>query len=461
MKDMVLRQSDYILHFIGASVRKKERKMQYTKSIEIRYDVDVCVAGGGPSGVAAAVSAARKGAKVLLLEAQGFFGGAGTAGLVPAFMPFDNGVDFLAEGIGREIYEKSRVDPEVIMDRTVGIQVERLKRIYDDMVQDAGVEFLFFATVIDVICREGRIDAVIVNTKSGIFAVKAEIFIDATGDADLCAKAGAPYELGDENGDTMPASLCSLWADVEWKKMEIDHRAFLEQAFSDGVFSQEDRHVPGFCRAGATSGGANIGHVFHVDGTNDEDLTRGMITGRKILTEFQTFYNDYVKQGYTHAFPMVSASYLGIRESRRICGEYIMTVEDFCNRATFDDEIGRFSYPVDIHIANPTKEDFEKFQKEHESMRYQDGESYGIPYRALLPLGLNNVLVAGRCISADRQMLSSVRVMPACFITGQAAGMAAALCIEKGCQPKTLDTKLLQKSLKKAGAFLPNTKEDE
>lgn len=430
--------------------------MEYTKQIDVRYDVDVCVCGGGPAGVAAAVSAARQGARVFLIESQGFFGGAGTAGLVPAFMPFENGVDFLAEGIGREVYEQSRVDPAVVMDRTVGIQLERLKKIYDDMIVNAGVQFLFFSSVIDAVHQGGRVEAVIVSSKSGIFAVKAKVFIDTTGDADLCALAGADYTLGDENGDTMPASLCSLWADVEWKKMRTDHTLFLEQAFENNVFSQEDRHVPGFCRAGKTSGGANIGHVFHVNATDEKDLTRGMITGRKVLGEFTDFFTHYVKEGYENAFPMVSASYLGIRESRRVTGEYTMTIHDFINRANFPDEIGRFSYPVDIHIANPTKEAFDAFQKEHTSMRYQDGESYGIPYRALVPKKLDNVLVAGRCISADRQMLSSVRVMPACFITGQAVGIAAVLCAESACKAKDVDVKELQARLKKAGAFLPN-----
>lgn len=433
--------------------------MEYRKQIEIKYHADLCVVGGGPSGVAAAVSAARRGIKVFLVEAQGFCGGAGTAGLVPAFMPFDNGVDFLAGGIGKEIFEKSRKDPAVIMDRTVGIQVELLKKIYDDMLLEAGVDFLFFTTLIDVVKKDEKVEAIIVNSKSGIYAIEADIFIDGTGDGDLCVMAGADFSLGDEKGDIMPSSLCSLWADIKWDKMRTDHNLFLEEAFKNNVFSQEDRHVPGFCRAGKTSGGANIGHIFEVDGTNEVDLTKGMIYGRKILEEFKIFFTQYVKEGYENAFPMVSASYLGIRESRRIHGEYTMTLKDFISRATFEDEIGRFSYPVDIHISKPTKQDYEKFVQEHSSLRYADGESYGIPYRALLPQKLENVLMAGRCISADRFMMSSVRVMPGCFITGQAVGQAAALCIQSHCAPKKINVKVLQRMLKEIGAFLPNYNE--
>lgn len=435
-------------------------KIVYQREIDIAYDVDILVAGGGPAGVAAAVAAARNGSDVLIIEPNGFFGGAGTAGLVPAFMPFDNGVDFLAEGIGREVYEASRVDPSVIMDRTVGIQVERLKRIYDDMVTSSGAKFLFFSKVIDVIMDGERVDMAVISSKSGIFAVKAKVFIDTTGDADLVALAGGEWKKGDENGATMPSSLLSLWADVEWKKMRTDHNLFLEQAFKDNVFTNNDRQVPGFCRAGTTSGGANIGHVFGVDGTNEKDLTRGMIEGRRVLVEFTTFFNDYVKEGYEHAFPMVSASYLGVRESRRIVGDYIMTAEDFLNRASFDDEIGRFSYPVDIHVSAPSQEAFEAFSKQHAAMRYKDGESYGIPFRALIPRGISNVLTAGRCISADRQMLSSVRVMPACYITGQAAGIAALLAVKEDKLIREVDIKEIQRRLVSFGAFLPNFKED-
>lgn len=430
--------------------------ISYSRNIPVRHRVDVCVVGGGPAGVAAAVAAARHGARVFILESQGFFGGAGTAALVPAFMAFDNGVDFMAGGIGREIYDLCAADPEAVSGRVVGIKPELLKRIYDDMVTGAGIEFLFFSTMIDVVVRDGRVQAVLAASKSGLFAIEAAIFIDGTGDGDLCAWAGAPFVQGDENGEVMPSTLCSVWVDIDWKNRPRAQNAELERAFADGVFDVEDRHLPGIFKTGATTGGGNIGHTFGVDATNEADLTRGMLEGRKQLPQYERYYNDYLGAGFAKAMPVLTGSCLGVRESRRIQGDYVMTIDDFNSRATFDDEIGRFAYPIDIHIAAPTREAFEAFHQEHTTMRYDDGETYGIPYRALLPRKLENVYVTGRCISTDKKMQSSIRVMPGCYITGQAAGLAAAQCVRQGIMPRDIEIPTLQRALVAMGGFLPN-----
>lgn len=430
----------------------------YQKQLPVKYQTEVCVVGGGPAGVAAAVTAARHGARVFLLESQGFFGGEATAALVPAFMPFTNGVDFLAGGIGREVYDACAEDPEALTGRNVGIKPEPLKRLYDDMVTAAGVDFLFFATVVDVVAREGRVEAVVVAAKSGLYAVSAEVFIDATGDGDLCALAGAPFALGDERGVTMPSTLCSLWVDIDWRSPKKPQASALERAFADGVFPVEDRHLPGIFKTGETTGGGNIGHVFEVDGTKEEDLTRGMLEGRRQLPRYARYYRDYLGGAFADAMPVITGSTLGVRESRRILGDYVMTAGDFESRASFEDEIGRFSYPIDIHIAAPTKEAYEAFHKEHTTMRYKDGESYGIPYRALLPRTLENAYVVGRCLSADKKMQSSIRVMPGCFITGQAAGAAAAFCAADKIAPRQVDIGALQDRLLAMGGFLPNRK---
>lgn len=428
----------------------------YQKKLETRYKADICVVGGGPAGVAAATAAARHGARVFIIESQGFFGGAATAALVPAFMPFTNGVDFLAGGIGREIYDICVKEPEALCGRTLGILPEGLKKVYDDMVINAGVEYLFFCNMVDVITSNGKIDAVVVAAKSGMYAISADIFIDATGDGDLCAWAGAPYQLGDEKGVTMPSTLCSLWVDIDWKNIGFAQNKELEHAFADKLFTQEDRHLPGIFKTGPTTGGGNIGHAFGVDGTNETDLTRGMVEGRKMLNEYKRYYQTYLGEGFKHAEPVITGSQLGVRETRRIQGDYQLTVEDFNNRACFNDEIGRFSYPIDDHISAPTKEAYEAFNKEHTSMRYRDGESYGIPYRTLIPQKLENTFVVGRCISTDKKMQSSIRVMPACYITGQAAGVAAALCVQDKCTTREIQTQKLQKKLVEMGAFIPN-----
>ena len=409
--------------------------MLYTKSIEIRHTVDVFVAGGGPAGFTAALTAARQGKTVFLAENNGCFGGLGTTGLVPSFCQFTDGERFLVGGVGREIRDRTIGEACDYRRGFYGIEVEKLKKVYDDMAcAEPNLRFSFFTRLIDVTVTDGHVDAVILAAKSGIFAVKAKIYIDCTGDGDLCTFAGADSEFGDEEGITMPGTLCSIWADIdETKKKPVRFSEQLEKAFRDGVFTNEDRHISGFFRTGNHSvRGANIGHVYAVDGRDERSLTKAMLDGRAYMEEFGKFYREYIGGEYENMHLCYTADMLGIRESRRVVTDYRLCGADFLRRAVFDDEIGRYAYPVDIHAMRPDAEAYAKFIKEYENdMRYAVGESYGIPYRSLLPKKLENVLVAGRCIGTDRQMQASVRVMPGCFITGSAAGIAAALTADK------------------------------
>jgi len=288
-----------------------------------------------------------------------------------------------------------------------------------------------------------------------VFCARAKVYIDATGDGDLCAWAGAPFEIGGPASPPMPSTLCSLWAGIDWNDKAFADNEKLEDAFRDGVFTQEDRHLSGMWRVGEELGGGNIGHSFGVYSTDELSLTEGMLTGRRIMPEYERYYRDYLARGYANARVVMTGSYLGVRESRRIFGDYVLTGDDFDSRARFPDEIGVFSYPIDIHIAKPDKASFEAFHKSHTTRRYKDGEVYGIPYRVLLPKGLENVYVAGRCVSTDQAMQSSIRVMPACFIMGQAAGLGAALAARAGVPPRGVDVAALQTRLKALGAYLP------
>ena len=153
---------------------------------------------------------------------------------------------------------------------------------------------------------------------------------------------------------------------------------------------------------------------------------------------------------------VATGSLLGIRESRRITGDYVLCLDDFKKRAVFPDEIGRYCYPVDIHASKPDAANYKQFAEEFKTLRYKQGESYGIPYRVLVPQKLSNVLVAGRCVSSDRYIQGSIRVMPGCFITGQATGVAAAIAIEKGADTRGVPVPELQARLKKLGGYLPN-----
>ena len=422
----------------------------YKKEIPLRHTVDVFIAGGGPAGIAAAVAAARQGKKVFVAELAGFFGGGATAQLVPVFMQFTDGAgNFLAGGVGKEIHD---------LNGGSAINSEEIKIIYDNLVKNSGAEFSFFTNLLDVVTdAEGHVDYVICNGKSGVFAVKAGVYLDCTGDGDLCAMAGANFEFGDENRNVMGTTLCSSWAYIDWEKREFPENRFIQKAYEDGVFRDLDLHLPGMFKINEKHGGGNISHCFNVDATDERSLTAAMIEGRRKLVEYTKYYKEYLK-GFENMYMTASAPYLGVRESRRITGDYVMTKQDFINRASFDDEIGRYSYPVDIHESIPGKEAHASFEADFQNLRYKAGESYGIPYRALIPQKLSNVLVAGRCMSTDRAMQSSIRVMPGCFITGQAIGIAATLALDVNNDVRKVSIEKLQSKLIEIGGYLPNRK---
>lgn len=445
----------------------------YEKHIPVRYQTDVFIAGGGPAGIAAAVSCAREGHSVFLAESFSAFGGAAVTMLVPAFMPFGDSKHFLAEGIGREVFNriKESVFPRWKTYCPNSIPVETLKIIYDDMITEAGVQFLFHTNLIDAVVTDRKIQYVICAAKGSVFAVKAKIYIDCTGDGDLASYAGASVEYGDENGKTMASTLCGLWSGIDWSRVVRPDKRNIEKAFEDHVFTNEDRHLPGMWRLAAQTiledgtslpdgiGGSNAGHIYDIDAREAASLTQGIIAGRKQLLEYRKYYKEYLT-GYENMELVATASYLGIRESRRIVCDYKLTLEDFVNRAVFDDEIGRFNYGIDIHSPTNDATGYEKFIKDYNSLQYNPGESYGIPYRSLTVKGITNLLTAGRCICTDRYMQSSIRVMPGCYITGQAAGMAASvLCDEQRDDVHQMDTHILQTKLVKMGAYLPNYKE--
>ena len=428
--------------------------MQYTKNLEVRYHADVMVIGGGPAGVTAAVAAARRGKKVLLVEATGALGGLGTTGMVPAFAPFSDGVNMLCSGIGLEIRKQvsKQFQPETYW---TPIEAEELKRTYDAIVQEAGVQVLFFTTLADVIVSGRHVDCAVFTSKRGLCAATADVFVDCSGDGMLAALAGGEFELGDENGAVMPPTVCSLWAGVDrkaYKGMSVTEH--LEPAIADGVFTFADRHLTGLYPKESEAYGGNIGHIFDTDCLDEESMTQAMMWGRKSLQEYLRFYREYVP-GCDNIELISTASMLGVRETRRIRCDYMLGVQDFLERAEFEDEIGRYCYPVDIHVMNTDEEEYKRFLEEYnKSLHYEKGESYGIPYRSLIPVSFDNVLTAGRCMGTDRQMEASIRVMPGCYITGQAAGTAAAMACDGSGDVRSVDVKALQKALLDGGAYL-------
>lgn len=256
------------------------------------------------------------------------------------------------------------------------------------------------------------------------------------------------------------------WGGIDWKKWhsvmpkDTPHPQGykLVQAVKDGVFTVPDFHMTGTYQLGENIGVSNISHAFNVDGTDEKSLTKALVESRKTLIEFENYYNKYV-EGFENAKLIGTGSLLGVRETRRIIGDYVLNFEDYKKRAVFDDEIGRYSYPIDIHPSGGDIAEYEKHRRDFDRLyKYKKGESYGIPYRILTPKGIDNLLVAGRCVSSDRLVHGSMRVMPACYIMGQAAGLAAHQAAETNVSVHDIDVKKLQKSLLKIGAFLPNAK---
>lgn len=430
--------------------------MRFEREIPIKHSVDVFVAGGGPAGVAAALSAARAGASVYLAEKEQCFGGMATSAMVPAFMRFSDGVNFLAGGIGREIFTALYGEDADYTPIEFPIDAERLKRIYDRMLSESDVTFSFENHILSIESENGRVTHAVIMGKESIFAVEADIFIDATGDGTLAVWAGAEFEMGDDQGRMMPGTLCTLWGDIDWSRAVVElgkdpDNRMLKKAFEDGVFTVKDPSLPGMWKREDGYGGGNIGHVFGVDGTNAESITKGMIEARARMTEYSTYYRGYL-DGYENTRLLASGSVLGIRETRRIKCEYTMTARDYFEQASFEDEIGRYNYPIDVHSAVIGEKG--KYPDVY-AKGYPRGKSYGISYRSLLPLHTENILVCGRCIGAEREMLGSLRVMPGCFITGMAAGVAAAIAKRSARSLRQIDIKELQRTLREAGAYLP------
>ena len=433
----------------------------YSRTLPVKVETDVFIAGGGSAGVAAAVAARSAGARVFLAEGFTCFGGMGTAARVPVFMQWGDGTRDLACGFGTRFRE--RLQKAGAMNNGA-FWFEDVKREYDAVMVESGTDFLFQTRVIDVVAEDGAVKYAIVAASSGIWAVKAKVFIDATGNGDLAVQAGVPFAKGDATGHMMPASLLSAWSGIDWERWTKEHPkvsqpfgAELARAAADGVFKEPDLHMTGLYRFPNGYATANIGHVFNLDGTDERSLTKGYVRGRESMKEYERYFREYLKCGLENVRLVETAAMMGVRETRRIAGDYEMTLDDYMKRAVFPDEIGRYAYPIDIHPSSADKAAYEKHREEFDRLyKYKNGESYGIPYRILCAKDVKNLLVAGRCVSTDQKVQASIRVMPACYITGQAAGMAAAMAADGACDIHAIDVKALQKKLKDFGAYLPN-----
>ncbi|WP_246132108.1 FAD-dependent oxidoreductase [Paenibacillus hemerocallicola] len=427
--------------------------------IPVYADVDVLVAGGGPAGVGAALAAARNGASVLLIEQRGYLGGMATVAQVPAWCPYTDGKKPVIRGIGLEILNemKSRMEPEfqaIWGDKLnwVPIDAEVLKKLLDDKMMEAGVNILYHTFVGNVIHGNGIVEAAIIHNKTGTQAVKAKIFVDASSDADLAYHAGGQFAKGGDEGELQPGTMCFVMSNLDrLKYMEYvkEHgpslKAAINEAKAKGTL-RVARDWAGISWVNDHTAGFNFGHVFGIDGSKAEDLTRGAIEGRDLVRHIVEWLKQTIP-GFANGFLVLTGEQVGIRETRRIVGDVVVTADDFMQCRTFPDDIARNSYFIDIHMAKPTG----GMVVSH----LPPGESHGIPYRALLPVGIDNVIVAGRSISTDRATQGSTRVMPNCFAMGEAAGTAAALLAKQGKRSsRGIDIEELQRQLVRQGAWL-------
>ena len=426
---------------------------------------DVIAAGGGPAGCTAAAAAAREGRRTLLIEATGALGGMGTSGLVPAWCPFTDKERIIYGGMAEFVLKKCMAGmPHVAPDRFdwTPIDAELLKRIYDDLVTQHGVTVLFKSFLAGIECdKPGHVDVVVVANKAGLTALRARTYVDATGDGDLAVWAGARYEKGDEDGELQPATHCFTLTNVDMYAFQhcgsirrSVHGNAIEDIIASGKYPDiVDRHV---CNniVGPGAIGFNAGHIWGVDNTNPFSVSKALMKGRKIAKAFRDACAEFFPSAFASAHLTQTGSLLGVRETRRIIGDYYLTVDDFVNLRTFPDEICRNSYFIDVH--HKRSEIGTEKEGNGTAIYLKKGESHGIPYRCLTPRGLANVLVAGRSISTDRTLQGSTRVMPVCLCMGEAAGIAAAMAASGATDVHQVDTAALRSKLKSHGAYLPD-----
>jgi hypothetical protein len=431
------------------------------KSIPLNNEYEVIVVGGGPAGCTAAAAAAREGAKTLLIEVTSSLGGMGTSALVPAWTPFSDREKIIYKSLAERVFTETKkgmnhIKPEAV--DWVAIDVERLKRVYDDLVTGFGAKILFNSFVCDVeATADGFLKTIIVANKSGLTAYQAKVFVDTTGDADLVAFSGSPFMKGDgsANPKLQPATHCFILSNVNTEnlakigRLHADNpNSFVHRLLAEKKYPLiPDGHVIG-TMVGPGTVGFNAGHVFQMDATKPETISQGLILGRKMAEEFRLAFKEYAPETFGDAHLVATGSLLGIRETRRIVGDYILTVDDYFERKVFDDEICRNSYFIDVHDNVYAAEAKGKLQ------RYKKGESHGIPYRSLIPVNLKNVLVAGRSISCERMVQGSVRVMPVCLAMGEGAGTAAGLAIRQGGIVRNIDINVLRQRLREEGAYI-------
>ena len=428
-------------------------------------EYDVVVLGGGPAGIAAATASARGGRSTLLIERYGFLGGMGTAAGVTNFCGLHANVHGsirqVVHGVADELL--ARIDalgglnvPHLIFGNKIAAQAydnAAFKVAADDLVLGSGAQLLFHAQFVGVVmAAPQQIQAALIETKSGRYAVLARTFIDCSGDGDLAAQAGAPFEKGSHGLDMMyPSTMFRVggvdavlagdaYNQVGRLMEEAEERGHKFPRKTPIIRPQKN---PSEWRANVTQLSNADGSP--VDGTNAAQLSSAEVQGRRQVVDFFQFLRASAP-GFGNAYILEIAPQVGIRETRRIVGEYQLTEADVLQCASFDDSIGVNGWMIEEHVAG-------NIHFKWQDIPLARGFNH-LPYRMLLPRVVDNLLVAGRCASMTHRGQSAARVSGGCFVMGQAAGTAAALAAAAGIRPRELGISALQARLQAQGAYL-------
>jgi hypothetical protein len=434
------------------------------REVPLYGEYEVAVLGGGPAGIAAAVAAARAGRRTLLIERYGFLGGMGTAAGVTNFCGLHANVfgemHRVVQGIASELL--ARIDrlgglnaPHLVLGKILAqaYDTPAYKIAADDLLAAHKVDILFHALGAGVVMRDtGRIKALMVETKAGRQAIVADIFIDCSGDGDLAAWAGAAFEVGDNAGSMLYPSMMFRLNGIDPQKAGEAWRtipALMEKAEADGTHHFPRKAAIVRPQRSQVEWRVNFTQLAREDGTainglEPDDLTRGEVEGRRQAVNAFDFLRTV--PGFEKSYIVDLPPQLGIRETRRVIGGYMLSGEDVLGCASFVDSIGVNGWPMEVHVAGDV---IFKFPPIPESRGFNE-----MPYRMLVPAGIDNLLVAGRCASMTHDGQSAARVSGACFAMGEAAGAAAALALSGNTIPRDIAVEKLQQQLKAQGAFI-------
>jgi hypothetical protein len=444
---------------------------------------DVLVLGGGNAGCAAAIAAARHGARVLLVERYGFLGGTATASMVGPWMTFHSGEERIVGGIAQEIVERlvrRGGSPGHIHDSSDYVPTitpfdpEIHKALLFEMMREAKVDLLLHALFLTALVEDERVTGATVATVAGGRSYRGRVVIDSTADAFVAHAAGVPTQKGDERGRVQPASLMFRLSHVDLTKTATYVRMHADQmrtslkthertapaltavaglyelwdeAKRDGIVDVPRELVSFFVSPYPDEVTVNMTRVTNIDPLDPDDLTRAEIEARLQVMQLLKFFRERVP-GFEAARLAATGAQVGIRESRRIVGRYTLTAEDVLQGRQFDDAIARSAYPIDIH--NPGGSGTT-------THRLPPGSSYEIPFRCLVPVNREQLLVAGRCISTTHEALASTRLTPTVMTLGQAAGTAAALANQRNISVSAVEGEELRAMLIKDGVDLRRT----